>query len=268
MKLLKKSKPIRTRILKSTVASIDDIDRFIKIQMYAPKEYNSCSFPHGNINIAKERAGYFLNFWPVAAHLENDDEEERSEKMNDVLWLSEYKNNHPNYPAIYCSMINYFEKEDDNESWKKIVTEFSANCKETPYTVFQEMYFQEIVESKKAKELLLEYGHITNNLHAAYPSRNCFYMEEVFGIIGFYFVEAINSKRFDIAQQYINTLADALHPEDYDLIHDWRQLLIKAKRSLWRKIFPIASFWSLLSGVIALVCWIIYKIGGWVASLI
>jgi hypothetical protein len=266
MKFLKDSKPTKARVKRSSIGSMKDIDNALVTQMYNYSDYETYSFPHGDLRIANRELGYFFHFWPLGTMAKYDDDEFFEKKRN-VLWLLDLKSRHPNYPVIYYSLIQYFKDNDDQESWCTTMLKMGEHCPQTPMALYEEMYYNEQKEEKTREQITMMYGSKINDLHAAYPERKCFYMEEVMDILGVHVNNAIFDKKFDVAQQYIDTVNKIVGSENEDLTQNWRIKLLRAKTPRWKKILIPMLVYSPVIGLISFILWLIYKAGAWIWSL-
>ncbi len=265
MKFLKDSKSTKVRARRSPYKTMKEANDFMLTQMYNQKNYETYSFPNGDLRITKEKLGYFFSAWPLEVLLDyQDNEDELAEKCNNLLWLLDMKAKYPSYPNIYSHLIEYFEDAGDQESWCSVMLEMKEHCPQTPMALYEEMYYNEQCEEKTREQLNTMYGSRVNDLHAIYPSRKSFFVEEIKDILGFCFNNAILDKNFDVAQQYIDKVNEIVGVENHHVTETWRIKLLRAKTPRWKKILFPVLVWSIIIGVIAFILWLIYKAGAWV----
>jgi hypothetical protein len=256
------NKDIRFAKKKNIDADTDKIDNLILKDLEQNGTYTTYNFPCGAINISDFEPGIYLDRLPSAFSeaLRILDLYENVLPFDDINWLFRMREEYPQMPLFYYYIGKFLETKKDIEETGKNVYLFKVYCPNTPLSMYEELRY--IYPNEENSNFLNVFFTKGRNLHDYFPKRKFFYIEEVIDILCYFFMEALEEKRFEDAEQYLNTLKVKLG-ENSSYLTKWNVKLVTRRLPTWKLYF----FRFLLTVAAILLLCLLYKGISWIIGL-
>ena len=241
------------------------IDNFMLDELEKKGTYDTYSFPCGDLNIADAEELAYLYALPMTLMLDLEDsdiDDEEELPVQDIDWLLEKRTLHPKTPFFYHYAAQYYRENENIIGLGENAYLFKANCPSTPMHLAEMVRYLVATKNIPQDKVLDNVFPNGRNLHDYFPNRKFFYIEEVFHILNFFFVESIMEKRFDDAKKYITSLELKIG-EGNPQLDDCKIMLISQQMPRWKVWLGRA----VLAGVAGLILWSLYKLVMWIIGL-